>query len=438
MKFYQRKTFWFIFMISFSVILARYIKIDMNDAGFGKGWYFGDAFSERNVQSAARFYEDKGFKPNCGLPMYGYEDSIEANETVYTHYPPLAEWIGGVISTTFKATSDHALSLFPLLLSVLLFFLIFKILAEIIGDDHISFVGASVLVLSNYFICWADDIHQHLYIELCRWSFVYLWWKYLKAPQRPYFILPILCMLYAAMCLLSFEPYVYTAIITVGFSWVLSGRIFRWENVLLLAVPVFAFALRLNLNANYLGGFDAMIADMKGAFINRTGGESGSSELGRAMGLRDYLGLLPKTRIHRLGHFYIFPSLVLFMLGILGLLRIRRYDDQLFRLSIVIYLACVSWIFVMPQHALIHIFTLRHMGIFMGLVLGFGLIAYVQLLKQHFSEKKYVFIGLHSLVILYSIFYAGLNTVYFVYLKYGYLYPHWGTDNYEVIDHFLF
>jgi hypothetical protein len=37
----------------------------------------------------------------------------------------------------------------------------------------------------------------------------------------------------------------------------------------------------------------------------------------------------------------------------------------------------------------------------------------------------------------YTLIYIAINTVYFVYLKYGIMYPHLGNSNYELIDHFL-
>jgi hypothetical protein len=172
--------------------------------------------------------------------------------------------------------------------------------------------------------------------------------------------------------------------------------------------------------------------------LNRTGMSSAVSELERKMDFSDYFHLLPETRLHRLGHFYIFPSLVLVMLGILGSIQLKKYNPIFFRISIVIYIAAISWVIVMPQHALIHIFTLRHVAIFVGIVVGFGLLKYKSVLVAHWKNRKFLFLAGHGIIIAYTVFYAALNTVYFVYLKYGLLYPHLGTGNYELIDHFLF
>ncbi len=435
-KFYQRPLFWIILLFVYAIIGSRYIKVGIYDEGYGRSWYYGDNSSEKNVESAAKFYMEKGFKPNAGLPTYNHNDTIQGNDYVYTHYPPMAEWMGGLIAKASGHYSDQAISVVPLLLSVLLFFMIFFILAKWLNNDLAAFVGASVLVLSNYFISWADDAHQHLYIEFFRWSFVYLWWLYLTEKKPKYLIL-VLAFCYAMMCLFSFEPYVYIAIIVIGFPLALRQKLVRWEVAVLLIVPVCAFGLRLYLNAQYLGGWANMMKDMQSALMNRTGVSSEVSELARKMDFTDYFYFLPKTRLHRLGHFYIFPSLVVVLLGVLGIVQLKKSNPVFFRVAIVIYIAALSWVFVMPQHALIHIFTLRHVAIFVGIVIGFGLIKYKAILTAHWQNRKYLFLAGHFVILAYSLFYIAINTVYFVYLKYGLLYPHLGHDNYEMFDRFL-
>jgi hypothetical protein len=100
--------------------------------------------------------------------------------------------------------------------------------------------------------------------------------------------------------------------------------------------------------------------------------------------------------------------------------------------------AALSWSFVMSQHALIHIFTLRHSALFIGLTIGYGLTLYWKQVVASFNQKKVLAIAIHSILITYSIVYIAINTVYFVYLKFGILYPHLGSNKYELIDHFLF
>lgn len=436
MKFYKKPLFWAIFIFCYTIIFFRHEKVSFHDDGFGRAWYYGDNASALNVESAAKYYLDSGFHKNASLPMYEYTSSNA--DYVYTHYPPLAEWIGGVIAVSTGFWEAYQLSFLTLFLSMFLFFVIFRFLSDIIADDKISFLSASILVLSNYFISWADDIHQHLYIELFRWLFVYIWWKYLTTSKHRVVSIASLMLLYFAMCFLSFEPFVYIFIVIVGFAWVFQKRLFSLDVFLLVCVPVVAFTLRLYLNSLYFGGFAAMYADMHDALTHRTGGESSKSELGRKMYLSDYIYLLPKTRIHRLGHFYIFPSLMIIFFYLLGLWHLYKTNKQLFKLAFVLMVAALSWSFVMSQHALIHIFTLRHSALFIGLTIGYGLTLYWKQVVASFNQKKVLAIAIHSILITYSIVYIAINTIYFVYLKFGILYPHLGSNKYELIDHFLF
>lgn len=426
--------FWIIFLFCVSILFARY-RISIDDAGFSKGWYFGDSFSSNNVKSAAMNYHDYGFRSHHLLPTYNYQDTIPNNEFLYTHYPPLAEWIGGLTTKLTGSSSEYVLSILPLLLSIGLFFFIFKVIEDITGYKKESFIAASCLVLSNYYLGWASDFHQHVYIEVGRWLFIWVWWKYLKGEASKW-VIPALMLIYACICFVSFEAYVYIAIITLGFSWVLTKKIIRWEIVLILSVPVLMFALRLFINYTEFHSWALTITDFRKAYTTRTGVAEGYSELGRKMTLHDYLFLLPYTRFIRLGHFYLFPSIILIGLCFQGLLKIKSLNKTLFQLCIVVYLACISWTLLMMQHALIHIFTLRHLAIFVALTLGFGLVAYYEIIKKHIQERKFAWIILHSVIIIYATTYIGINTVYFLYLKYGFMYPHLGTSTFEVTGFF--
>jgi ABC-type multidrug transport system fused ATPase/permease subunit len=425
-----------VFIFCASVIFIRYYKISIHEEGYGKSWYYGDSFSCKNVESSAMFYIDSGFTYFHMLPVYFYKDPTASETRVYTHYPPLAEWIGGITSIITGSTNEKVLSLLAVFLSLCLFFLIYKILAQLTNKPIESFVAATCLVLSNYFLAWASDFHQHVYIEICRWLFVWLWWQYLTTKKSNWIVL-ILAFLYACICWVSFEAYVYIAIITVGFSFVITKKIIRREVFVLLMVPVCMFALRLYLNYLHLHTWEAVIKDFSAAYDTRTGATTGYSELGRAMTWKDYIYLLPKTRFERLGHFYLFPSIVLIGLCILGLIEIKKHNNQLFKLGLVIYIACISWTLLMSQHALIHIFTLRHLAIFIGLTLGFGLVKYMAIMRQDFTQKNRLKCIFHSVVVLYSVVYFSVNTFYFLYIKYGFAYPYLGTDTYESAIKFL-
>lgn len=436
MNFYKKSYFWIIFAFCYAIIVARHEKIPFHDEGNGRSWYYGDKASALNVESAAKYYIDSGFSKNAGLPVYQYTTSNQ--DYVYTHYPPLAEWIGGGLAYITGHWDAYSIAFLPLILSVILFFIIFIFLNEILPNKKASFLSASILVLSNYFLCWADDIHQHLYIELFKWLYVYIYWKYLTSSNRKVISVIVLALLYFGMCLLSFEPYVYIFIVNIGLALVYRKKIFSIDLILLTIVPVCAFAFRLYLNSIYFGGIEAMITDITSAFGERIGVDKKHSEIGRTMHLNDYLVLLPKTRIQRLGHFFIFPSLVLIYFYCLAFIHFYQSNRLLFKIAIVFFIASLSWCFIMPQHALVHLFTLRHNAIFLGIILGYGILEFKKIVQTSYLEKKYFSFGFHAILAMYSVVYVFVNTVYSVYLQYGLLYPHLGIDKIEILNHFLF
>src|SRR5690606_752233 len=134
----KKPIFWVIFLFVYSIIIFRHVNIDIHEPGFGRGWFYGDDFSDRNVESAAKYYMVHGLKSNYGLPTYFYTDTITGNEMVYTHYPPMAEWIGGAVAKLTKDYSFKTLSILPLVLSVFLFFMIYHILSQWIKSNKIS------------------------------------------------------------------------------------------------------------------------------------------------------------------------------------------------------------------------------------------------------------------------------------------------------------
>ena len=68
--------------------------------------------------------------------------------------------------------------IFPLLLGMIWFFLIFKILETLLPDKKQALIGGAILVLSNYFIAWADNLHKHTLEELLKWLYVYCIYRY--------------------------------------------------------------------------------------------------------------------------------------------------------------------------------------------------------------------------------------------------------------------
>ena len=96
-------------------------------------------------------------------------------------------------------------------------------------------------------------------------------------------------------------------------------------------------------------------------------------------------------------------------------------------MAIIFFLAGIAWIFVMPQHAVVHTFTIKHIGVFVAFVSGYGLVRYFDLLKKNFAGGPLYWKFVHVAFMVYTIGWFIYNQGYYVYLKFGFGYPHFGT-----------
>lgn len=417
-----------VFIFCYSLIILRWINIPIADnTTGGRAGIYGDAFSSRNVHSAAMWFKDMGYRETKALPVFYYTGNFNpAGTEVYTHYPPLPDILGGLYARILNTKNPYILAVIPIILSVFFFFILQVVLRKIIPDDRSAFLSWVLLVTSCYFICWADDLHQHLYTELLKWLYVFILYRYFTEDKKRW-MLPSLCIIYIIQSWLTFEPIPFLAIITVGFFIIFTKRIVTPACLLLLAMPVLGVALHLFQNYLYFGDWQAVMADMKGAFLKRTTGTQ-DNELGRAIQLFDFRKMWTYEFWFRLGRAFALPAVSFISIASIALVHLYRHYRIHFYMALVFSLAGVAWIFVMPQHAVVHTFTIRHMAIFVAFVSGYGLIQYRELLKKHFTSRAYYWQVIHILFILFTLGGFLYNQGYYVYLKFGFAYPHLGTS----------
>jgi hypothetical protein len=301
-------------------------------------------------------------------------------------------------------------------------------LSALIPDGGSAFVSWLLLVMSCYFICWADDLHQHLYTELLKWLYIFILFRYLTTSPKIW-MLASLCGIYFIQSWLTFEAIPFLAIITLGFFFIFSKKILSPVCLLLLFMPVMAVGLHLFQNYLYFGTWDAVFSDMKNAFLKRTAGTGEwGNELGRQVQAFDFIKMWTSELWFRMGRMFAIPGIPFFGLAIYALVRLYREYRMHFKMAVIFLVAGVAWIFVMPQHAFIHTFTVKHLAVFIGFVSGFGLVKYRSLVKMHFKEGAWYWKVFHVLIITYTLYGVACNQVYYVYLKFGFAYPFLGTD----------
>lgn len=419
-----------VFIFCYSLILFRWLSIPIADKeSEARIGVYGDAFSSRNVHSAAMWFQDMGYTKTRALPIFNYTGNFNPEGIeVYTHYPPLPDIAGGVYARILNTKDPYRLAVFPILLSVFFFFFLLLVLKKILPDTRAAFISWLTLVISCYFICWADDLHQHLYTELLKWAYVYILYRYFTEIKKRW-MLPALASIYFIQSWLTYESIPFLAIITVGFFIIFRKKVLPPACFLLLAMPVLGVALHLFQNYLYFGKWHDVMADMKNAFLKRTTGTGElSNELGRAVQLHDIFRMWYYELWFRIGRMFSIPAIPFILLSAFALSRMYRQHRIHFKIAIVFFLAGIAWIFVMPQHAVIHTFTVKHMGLFIGFVTGYGLVYYYDWVKKHFIQTPFYWKVIYALLIGYTLYGFIYNQVYYVYLKFGFAYPHWGTS----------
>jgi hypothetical protein len=410
------------FIFCFSIVIVRVIKVPLFNSGKARDSIHGDAYSDINTHSALKYFYDFGFTKSCFLPVHDYRgNKIEKSMKVYTHYPALPDILAGVYAKILNTRSAKWIRIFPVMISITFFFFIFYFFRKILPDKNAAFVGALILVLSNYFIFWADNLHKHLYEEFFKWIYVFLLFLYYNNQQKNKILLVLCGLIFILVTNISFEPVTYLAVVTVGMSWIYKRKIFNWENFFLGIMPIIGFGLHLYQNVLYFGSFQTAIADLTNSATLRTvGNETAQNELKRNLGLMDYLSI-PFVWSYRIERYFLIAGPAFFYLAFLGLKELKKADKRLFELGIVLLIATLSWNLAMTQHSLVHSFTTRHIGIFYGFVIGYGLLKYYSLFRKDWSEKilyKKVF---HIVFIGYIVLMAAAQQLW-DYLRYGWFY----------------
>lgn len=420
--FNYKRAYIYIFIFCYALIVWRVYQVPLYGSDQGRNFMHGDEYSDKNAHSTAMYLYDYPFLSSTLLPVWDYKgDGDTTKKGVYTHYPALPDILAAVYSRVLNTKSDQLIRVFPIALSVLFFLLIIRFENRFIADKRAAFYSAAVILLSNYFIAWADNLHKHLYEELIKWAFVLLLYNYFENEKRPKKYLGILSLLFIIVANISFEPIVYLAVITVGFCWIYQKRIVSLETIVLGLSAVLGFGLHLWQNSIYFHGWEKVFTDMSGALTQRTVGDT-HIDLGRRLTFSDYCEI-PFLWFNRLERAFLIPGWAILVFAFLAMKKYYHENRKLFHICVVVFLATISWSIVMSQHFLVHLFTVRHWGIWVGLVIGVGMVEYLDWLKLDFKSKNVYKKSAHVIFIGYIVIMLLSQQVFDLYLKNGFLYP---------------
>jgi hypothetical protein len=413
-----------VFVFAYFLIVWRIFFVPLYNSEGGRNFIRGDEYSEKNTHSALRYFYEYGFSGTKWLPVFNYDDFKKgAKLDVYTHYPALPDILAGVYAKVLNTTEPQWIRLFPLLISVGWFFLIFQMLKSMLPDKKAAFLSACILVLSNYFLAWADNLHKHMYEELLKWLFVYGLFLYYENGRKNKWLLAGLALVYIIAANISMEPILFLAVVVIGFSVIYTRRLFTPETIALGLASVVGFGLHFWQNILYFGSFQAALNDMTNAAVMRTVGNADkTNELQRTLGITDFLQI-PFKWLNRLERYFLIPGWALLVLGYLGMRKMKAENIRTFQVAIVLLIAGIIWSLAMSQHFMVHIFTTRNIGLFYGCIVGYGVVAYLPLVKKAWLEKNRLQQTFHVLFIGYIFVMAASQQIWDIYIKYGFGYP---------------
>jgi hypothetical protein len=410
----------FTLIFCYIVIIARVANVSMYDNSKARDFYHGDGRSDKNAHSTAMYFFDFGAQKSYYLPVFDYKGNNDTSSvSVYTHYPALSDNLTAIYAKLFQTKNERIIRIIPVVLSCLFVLLIFYLLHTFYQDKKLASITGCILLLSNYFIFWADNLHKHQYEEFFKWLFVLIIYLYYENNRKGYYLL-FLMVIFIINANISYEPILYMAIVSVGFSLLYDKKLFSKETILLGIAAVIGLSVHLIQTSFYFGNIHLALNDMKEAATLRTiGNETGLNELGRKLDWTDYLNIpnLIQLRIERV---YLIPGFAFFFLGFLGLKKVKNENKKTFSILIILLIASISWFLLMTQHATVHCFTIRQFGIFYTLALGYGLVAYYELYQSKIKFSK-LYLTLHYLFWVYIIAMA-ISQNFIDYFRYGLLY----------------
>lgn len=393
------------FVLSYILIFCRTLLVPSTDLD-GRHFIRGDGFSDQNVYSTVLWVRDFGFTESAFRAVINYSgNGNKAEGQFYTHYPSWPDITISAWSRLIDSVKEPALRLLPITLSLFLIYLMWQLMLIFRLSDDEKKINLILILLSGYFILWADSLHKHLWENVVNFSFAIGLWKYYTSDKKLKWLVLFLPMAFIATQA-SFETYVTVATLVVGMSIVFESgwrKIFNGLNIYLGTLFIGGFLFHLKLNAIALGSFQNAIADLSTAFSYRTNGLATEDTQMTWIKKLELIWLY----INRQERYYFFPGPVLLMF-LFWFYKYKLQEQKLRGFLLVLFVASFTWYLAMPQHAYVHHFTAKHSGLWVTLVCASGIAELSKRIKSEtLSQKSRAW---YKLIALYA-FLMGLTQI---------------------------
>jgi hypothetical protein len=359
------------FVLSFALILCRTFLVPATDLD-GRHFIRGDGYSDQNVYSTVLWVRDFGFKSSAFRAVTGYSgSSVKSEGHVYTHYPSLPDISIAAWSRAINTVYEPALRIFPLFLSLILLGFIWQLFKIFNLTETENKLNLALILLSGYFILWADCLHKHLWENLVNFAFAVGLFKFYNEGRKASWYLYFLPLAFIATQA-SFETYVTVATLVVGCSIVFEKgfkKIISPLNLYLGFLFVGGFLFHLGLNSIALGSMQNAINDLTSAFSYRTQGIAVENTQMTWLKKLELIWLF----INRQERYYFIPGPAL-AIFFYWFYKYKLKDQNQKAFLCVLLASSFSWYLAMPQHAYVHHFTAKHSGLWVTVISASGLI----------------------------------------------------------------
>ena len=326
----------------------------------------GDAYADCFVLVSGKHFAEEGFSACKWLPVH-QPGPLDDPPQVYTHYPPLPDWVNGFQRIAFGWDSLFQFRLLPIAFTAIGYWAWFLFCRRVFGSTA-AVVSLAYLATRQMNGDLADCIHGHAYHEALRLAGFYLLVCFAHSSSTMKgsvsssygFLLAVLF----ANAYASYESILDLQIFAWGYLlWVRRIR-WSWKWLGIAAAPIVAFMLQQMLNI-WAVGWDHL-SDIRGTLVNRMTGEISVGE--NETGMLGYPSFLA-SRFEELTGVHALVVIALVAYAFLGR-RVNGEGSEKFKTLTLIGIAGVSWWLIFPSHTVIHWFTFRHILPFLAALVG--------------------------------------------------------------------
>lgn len=327
----------------------------------------GDEWADaENLISGENYYKF-GFLKTRFLPFFGIQD--ETLSTPYTHYPPLANIISGIVKKVTRSNSIYpfrAVAIFFSFFNLLFWYLFIKRFSQ---SNFLALLCGIFYVSNPFFIYGIDALSQISYADFLRSFILFIFIATIQAQgKRKTLLFVLLWVLFLAESLMTIEYLAYLALFIVLFKCIfkIPKEGFSWKRIFLLFSASFAgFVLHFLKNVWYFGSASAALQDFKRIVLQRIASSTDSPFPLTFASWWQHVIAKNFSLIFLYNYFILALASFFFYLLYQGLpLRTKKEIKHPFRLLVILTICGVNWYMLFPSHALAHtyiLFLVRHL-----------------------------------------------------------------------------